>query len=126
MLYSRFQKPAHQNAHDWIHTQLGLTSEQDKALEPIEKRYREKRRELEQQLRLGNMELAEGILADGRDSNRVNQSIEKIHGTMGSLQTLTIGHVFEMRDVLTPEQYKKLLNLTANALYQLDSDHGGE
>jgi len=126
MLYSDWHKPVQQNAHDWIHTQLALSAEQDVALEPIEKRYRSERNNLEQQLTLANRELAEAILADGRDSERVHAAIEKIHLHMGALQKLTIGHVFEMRDVLTPEQYKKLLNLTANALYNLDSGHAAD
>jgi len=126
VLSNKWQKPVSQNAHDWIHSQLALTTEQEKALEPIEKRYRDRRRELEQRLLLANRELAEAILADGRDSTRVHDAIEKIHADMGELQKVTIGHVFEMRNVLTPEQYRKLLNLTANALYNLGSDHGGE
>ncbi len=125
-VYSKWHKPAYQNAHDWIHTQLGLTAEQERQLEPIEKRYRAARHDLEQQLVLANRELAEAILADGRDSERVHAAIGKIHVHMGALQTLTIGHVFEMQPVLSAEQYQKLLNLTANALYNLDSGHGAE
>jgi len=125
-IYSRWQKPTYQNAHDWIHTQLALTPEQDKLLEPIEKRYRSARHDLEQQLVLANREFAEAILADGRDSDRVHTAIEKIHAHMGALQKVTIGHVFEMQPVLSAEQYQKLLNLTANALYNLDSGHGAE
>ncbi|MBN8707994.1 MAG: hypothetical protein BGO12_12985 [Verrucomicrobia bacterium 61-8] len=126
LITNKWQKPTAQNAHDWIHSQLAITAEQEKALEPIEKRYRDKRRDLEQRLLLANRELAEAILADGRDSTRVHDAIETIHADMGELQKVTIGHVFEMREVLTPEQYKKLLNLTANALYNLGSTHGGE
>jgi len=126
MAYSRWQKPAYQNAHDWIHTQIGLTAEQEKALEPIEKRYRDRRRDLEQGLTLANRELGEAMLADGRDSARVEMAMEKIHTDMGELQKVTIGHVFEMKEALSEEQYEKLLNLTVNALYSLDSHHGGE
>ena len=53
-LYTKFQKPTHQNAHDWIHTQLEITAEQDRLLEPIERNYRAQRRELEQNLLLAN------------------------------------------------------------------------
>ncbi len=126
MLYSNWHKPVQQNAHDWIHTQLNITAEQDLALAPIEKRYRSERNNLEQQLTLANRELAEAILADGRESERVHAAIEKIHVHMGALQRVTIGHVFEMKGILTPEQYRKLLNLTANALYDLDSGHAAD
>ena len=45
---------------------------------------------------------------------------------MGKLQMLTIGHVFEMKEVLSPEQYQKLLSFTADALDTIDCSHGGE
>lgn len=35
---------------------------------------------------------------------------------MGDLQKATLDHVFEMKSVLTPEQYKMLLALTAEGL----------
>jgi Spy/CpxP family protein refolding chaperone len=126
LLYERTQRTAHLNSHDWTHTQLHLTPEQKSALEPVERRYAEKRHVLEQQMGLANRELAEAILADGKDSDRVHTAIEKIHERMGRLQGVTIGHVFEMREVLSPEQYQALLNRTASALSCLDSQHGGE
>jgi len=36
------------------------------------------------------------------------------------LQEATLEHVFEMKEVLTPEQYQKLLNLTADELNQVN------
>jgi len=126
MLYSKMKGAPRPNVHDGIHTQLDLTPEQKKALEPVEKIYQAKRQVLEQQMVLANRELAEAILADGKDSERVHAAIEKIHERMGELQKVTIGHVFEMREVLSPGQYRQLLDHTANALYNLDSQHGGE
>ncbi len=123
-LTSRREKPPAHDAHEWIHKQLKLTSGQDAALEPIEKRYREQRLAIEHRMRLGNKELAGAILADGRSSQRVTDAIERIHADMGELQKVTIAHVFEMRDVLTPEQYARLLKSTAAALDQLDSRDG--
>ena len=118
--------PSHQDAHDWIHTQLGLTPQQEAALGVLEKPYHEKRSGLERELSLANKELAEAIRSDGRDSDRVHAAIGKIHSSMGELQMLTIDHVFEMKVVLSPEQYQKLLHFTADALDNLDSPHGGE
>jgi len=119
-------RPSHKDAHDWIHAQLGLTPQQDDALAAIEKPYHEKRTELEQKLTRANKELAGAIRADGRNSERVHAAIANIHSTMGELQMLTISHVFEMKEVLSPEQYQKLLDFTAGALDKLDSPHGGE
>lgn len=119
-------RPSHQDAHDWIHAQLGLTSQQKASLDVLETRYHEKRQSLEQELARANKELAEAIRADGKNSDRVNAAIGKIHSYMGELQMLTIAHVFEMREVLSVEQYKKLLNFTADALDNLNSSHGGK
>ena len=44
-------------------------------------------------------------------------AIRSIHAAQAELQQATIDHVFEMRTALRPDQYDKLLNLTANALY---------
>ena len=116
-------KPA---GSDWIHTQLGLTSVQEKALEPIDRRYTERSRLLEEQMRLGNVELARAVVDDGTDSPRVLGAIAKIHTAMGALQHAAIDHVFEMREALTPEQYNKLLHFTADALGNLDNEHAGK
>lgn len=119
-------KPSHQDAHDWIHTQLGVTPQQDASLDIIEKRYHERRRTFEREMALANQELAEAIRSDEKDSERVNAAIGKLHSNMGELQMLTIGHLFEMKEVLSPDQYKKLLDFTADALNTLASPHGGE
>jgi len=119
-------RPSHQDAHDWVHAQLGLTPQQKADLDAIEKPYHEKRRGFEHELAQGNKDLAEAIRSDGKDSERVHAAIGKIHSNMGELQMLTISHVFEMKEVLTPEQYRKLLNFTADALDNLDSPHGAE
>ncbi len=112
------QRPA--DAHHWIHSQLGLSAEQEKQLEPIEQRYDEQRRHFTEVIRIANTELAQALLADGGDSPRVKAAIAKIHEAQGQLQEATLRHVFEMKPVLRPEQYDKVLNLTANALYQVD------
>lgn len=125
VLFDRRHHPSQETAHDWVHSQLELTDEQDAALIPIERDYHGRRDGLERALHEANVALAEAILADGRDSDRVHAAIEEIHSRMGDLQKVTISHVFSMRDVLTPEQYDRLLHLTAEALRGVngDSDH---
>ena len=110
----------HADAHHWVHTQLALTAEQEKQLVPIEQRYGEQRRHFGELIRVANTELAQAILAEQGDSPRVKAATAKITDAQGQLQEATLRHVFEMKPVLTPEQYSKLLNLTANALSQAD------
>ncbi len=119
-VYGRWQRPPHIDAHEWVHTQLALTVEQKEALVPIESRYQDQRKRLEDKMQAANVALADAILADGRETERVHDAIEEIHVQMGDLQKVTIGHVFEMRDVLSPEQYDTLTRMTADALRNLD------
>jgi len=117
-----FRSP--QDAHLWVHKQLHLTSEQEEAIEPIERRYAERRAELAKAIRGANAELAAIMLEDKEDSPRVNAAIEKTHSLQGELQMATIAHVFEMKAMLTPEQGNKLLELTAAALRsETDDNH---
>jgi len=111
------------SGHEWIHKQLGLTLAEQKALKPIETKFEERKRELMGEIRNANRELAEAIKQDQADSPRVSTAVERIHHAQGELQEVTLGHVFEMKKVLTPEQYQELLNLTANELNQMS---GGE
>lgn len=103
-------------SHEWIHRELNITSDEDKALAPIEDRYASRRRELAEAIRLANLDLAQAILDDREYSPRATAAIEKIHHAQGELQEATLEHVFEMRSALTPEQYDKLLRATAAAL----------
>ncbi|MFN2508103.1 MAG: Spy/CpxP family protein refolding chaperone, partial [Chthoniobacterales bacterium] len=119
-LMNRRQQMSHADAHEWVHTQLGLTDEQEKQLAGIEQRYDEEKKNYGELIRLANMELAEALLSDKADSPRVKTAIAKIHEAQGNLQNATVRHVFEMKPVLTPEQYDRLLNLTANALYEVN------
>jgi Spy/CpxP family protein refolding chaperone len=111
------------SGHEWIHKQLGLTSEEHKALESIERKFAERKRNLSGEIRSANKELAEAIKQDQADSPRVSTAVERIHHAQGELQKATLEHVFEMKGVLTPEQYQKLLNLTADELNEVN---GGE
>jgi Spy/CpxP family protein refolding chaperone len=104
------------SGHEWIHKQLDLTPSEEKALEPIETKFAQRKRNLMSEIRSANRELAEAIKQDQADSPRVSVAVERIHRAQGELQEATLEHVFEMKGVLTPEQYQKLLNLTADEL----------
>jgi nickel and cobalt resistance protein CnrR len=111
------------DGHEWIHKQLDLTQGEQTALQPIETKFAERERNLMGEIRSANKELAEAIKQDQADSPRVSAAVEKINHAQGMLQEATLEHVFEMKAVLTPEQYQKLLNLTADELNQAT---GGE
>lgn len=119
--YMRGRLPAdHVEAHHWIHAQLALSALQEKDLVPIEKRFDERKRHYGEMLRRANMELAQAIRDDRADSQRVKDAVAKIHQAQGELQNATLQHIFEMKPVLQPDQYEKLIQLTADALYHAE------
>ena len=67
-------------------------------------------------IREANRELAEALLTDKSDSERAKGAVQRIHRAQGELQQAVLEHVFAMRPVLTPEQYDRLIQLTAHAL----------
>lgn len=107
---------SHADAHDWLHSQLNITEEQEVALEEIEDRFAETEAKLEAALAAANTHLAEVLKEDRTYSPRVEQAVDKIHHAMADLQKATVEHLVEMEDVLTPEQYDQLLELAGEAL----------
>ena len=116
------QPESHGHSHSWIHKQLGITGEQDKLLEPIERRYHEERRHYIELIRNANKELAVDIQQDKGKSARIDKIVEQIHEAMGGLQKITLNHVFDMKEILNREQYEKLLSLTADGLHEASGD----
>ncbi|ACB77673.1 Spy/CpxP family protein refolding chaperone [Opitutus terrae] len=110
--------PLSTDAHEWLHAELNLTPEQRKAIEPIETRFAAREKQMKAQMRDANHALAVAIGRGKAYSPEVSAAVEKIHHIMGELQKASIEHVFEMREVLTPEQADKLLNLAQRALDQ--------
>lgn len=120
--FAKRPEMSHAGAHQWFHSQIGITEEQESRLEPIEQRYAEQRKHSSQMLRIANGELAQAILNDRQDSPRVSAAVLKIHEAMSDLQRATLQHIFEMKPVLTPEQYDKLLKLSADALQHAEEE----
>ena len=104
------------DSHQWLHDQLKLTPAQHAALDPIEARYAQKQHLLMRQLQDANRELSRAMGEGKAYSAAVSAAVEKIHQHMGEMQKLSIEHVFEMRQVLTPEQGDKLVQLAQQAL----------
>lgn len=107
------------NSDHWhliSHEKLKITPQQEKDLSAIENRFYEQRKAIEKQINSANQELAKAITDDKFFSKKVQEATNKIHQSMGELQNLTIQHLFEMRPILTEEQYKKLEQMVTDAL----------
>ena len=110
------QAARHVDAHEWLHSELKITTEQHKALEPIEEKFAARNRVLREQMRAANHALALAIKKGRPDSPEIAAAIGQVHLRMGELQQASIEHIFDMRRVLTPEQGERLLELTQKGL----------
>ena len=111
-----FERNVPGDYHDWIHAELGMTAEQQRHLRSSEQHYDKTKRHLTEEIRLTNQELAQAIAEDRANSARVQAAVQRIHAAMGQLQQATLQHIFEMKEVLEPEQYDRLMDLTREAL----------
>jgi Spy/CpxP family protein refolding chaperone len=108
----------HAAAHAWLHHELKLTSEQERALDPIEAKFAEEHQRLEAAIVEAKRALAQAMAEDKAYSPRVVTAVESVHQRMGDMRRASIRHVFDMRTVLSPEQAEKLLTLAQRALEQ--------
>lgn len=107
-----------ESLHNYLHSQLKITPEQEEALSIIEEKYHKERNHLDKRIRLANIELADAIKNDPSYSLEVENAVEEIHLSMGELQSATLKHLFEMQTILNPEQNKKFNHLIVDTLYQ--------
>ena len=105
----------------WMSKQLQTTPEQEKKIDLMKSAYAEQKRHGEALMMMANRELAQAILEDKQDSEKVRAAVDKIHHAMGGLQKETLNHLFEMKNVLRPEQYEKLLQFTSQGLNQISN-----
>jgi len=104
--------------HEWLHKELNLSDEQVRALKPIEERFSTQEKELTRRLQDANRDLAKALSEQKAFTPKVSQAVEAVHHHMGELQKASLEHLFEMRQVLTPEQGDKLLKLASQTLEQ--------
>ena len=90
--------------HQFVHDELELSAEQASKLDALEARYAIEKAELEASLRASNVRLAEAIEVEHDYGPAVSAAIDDVHEKMGALQKATIRHVFDMRELLGPEQ----------------------
>ncbi|MDR0533951.1 MAG: periplasmic heavy metal sensor [Verrucomicrobiales bacterium] len=99
-----------------VFEQLNLSADQEQKIDAIRAQFTARQHQCMLLMQQRNNELAAAILADRADSPRVQAAVEKIHEAMGDMQKATLNSIFAAKEVLTPAQYDKLLQLTAQQL----------
>ena len=101
---------------DWLHTELKSTSTQNKKLDIIDENFSNKKKQLQAALDTANRKLGETIITERAFTPPVEKSVEMIHHAMADLQKASIEHLFDMKEVLEPDQFEKLLKIAGNTL----------
>lgn len=102
--------------HELLHERLDLDARQHARLEEIEARFAVRRRAIELELRADNARLADAIQAEHGNGPQVRAAVDKSHAAMGELQKETLAHIFEMRQLLRPDQAAKFDHAVTRAL----------
>ena len=102
--------------HQFVHEELVLTEDQNSRLETLEARFAVERAALESSSRAANARLAQAMDAEHEYGPEVSAAIDDVHGQMGELQKATVQHVFDMREILEPEQQRLFDRKVSEAL----------
>lgn len=102
--------------HQFVHEEMALTDEQSTRLEALETRYAVERSALESSLRASNARLAQAIDKEHEYGPEVSAAIDDVHARMRELQKATVEHVFDMREILEPEQQRLFDRQVSKAL----------
>ena len=102
--------------HQFVHDELELTPEQSSDLDALEARYATEKAELEASLRASNARLAKAMESEHELGPGVVAAIDDVHENMGALQKATVRHVFDMRELLDPQQQVLFDRLVSAAL----------
>ena len=102
--------------HQFVHEELVLTEDQNARLETLEARFAVERAELESSLRAANARLAQAMADEHEYCTEVSAATDDVHGRMGEFQQATVQHVFDMREILEPEQQRLFDRKVSEAL----------
>lgn len=101
----RMQRPT--PLHELVHEKLGLTADQERRIDGMERDHEARRQALEAEMRAANAQLAQAFQQTHAYTPQVQAAIDRFHRAMGELQKETIVHTLAMRAVLTPDQAAK-------------------
>ena len=102
--------------HDFVHDELTLTTDQEQRLDALEARFAVERARLEGSAGAANARLAQAMENEHEYGPEVSAAIDEVHARMGDLQKATVRHVFDMREILEPEQQRQFDRKVSDAL----------
>ena len=94
----------HQTFHDRLFAELHLSKEQEAMMHALEERHAAEIALYQDRVAAANRILASIVEQEGSYDEPVDDAIVNVHSAMLDLQKATIRHLYEMREILTPEQ----------------------
>ncbi|NOX83261.1 MAG: periplasmic heavy metal sensor [Alphaproteobacteria bacterium] len=108
--------PSHADFHNQLYSVLNLSEEQRENLDALEQRNKKEEAFQREALRIANRNLANLLEHEDSYNDNVEAAIVDIHTAMNGLQVLTIKHLYDMREILDPEQRTEFDRLVADTL----------
>lgn len=102
--------------HQWLHAELRISPEQEKALAPIESNFELRRMVLLERIRVAGQTLASTLEGNPDDAASIEESLREINGAQGELQQVMIAHFLDMKKHLSPSQATLLLQWTRESI----------
>lgn len=106
--------------HVLLYDELDLTDAQRRNLKLLEADFAKRKAIVERQLGADNAAIANAMEMEHGYGAKVEAAVDRMHGTMGKLQKLTLEHVFAMRQELTPVQARRYDQVVAKLLRNAD------
>lgn len=94
-----------------LHRQLGVSEEQWRRIEPRLLRFRIKAQGLRKKMDALRMNMVDLIAAPQVNQEAVEVKREEIHAAQAMMQKLVIGHLIAEKELLTPDQQKRLFGM---------------
>lgn len=99
--------------------ELKLSDEQLNKLREIKKKNKREIEELRHQIKLAMWDIQDEFANKNPDKNKIETAIEKISANQKQLMKLRIEQMFEIKKILTDEQYKKLISLLETGFFKM-------
>lgn len=102
--------------------ELNLSEEQIDKLKDIRKKSKREIEELRHKIKLAIWDIQDEFANKNPDKNKIDSTIEKISDYQKNLMKIRINQMFEIKKILTDEQYKKLITHLETGIFKMKKE----
>ncbi len=101
-----------------IADELKLTDEQLNKLRDLKKKSKREIEELRHQIKLAMWDVQDEFANKNPDKSKIESAVEKISNNQKQIMKIRIDQMFEIKKILTDEQFKKLLSILETGIFK--------